>query len=91
MAQRPEHAPGEAAPAAGIYEEQKCNGAGRLGEMTTYRISRLHVGEAVSWLMIATLPDRSQRWLGEYPTGAEGQSVADRLNADEEALHGDYR
>jgi hypothetical protein len=49
--------------------------------MTTYGISRLHVGEAVSWLVIATLPDGLQRWLGEYPTEVEAQSAADRLNA----------
>jgi hypothetical protein len=32
------------------------------------------VGEAVSWLVIDTLPDRSQRWLGEYPTEVEAQN-----------------
>jgi hypothetical protein len=59
--------------------------------MTTYGISRLHVGKVVSWLVIATLPDRSQRWLGEYPTEAEAQSAVDRLNGAEEAEHGDPR
>ena len=53
--------------------------------MTTYGISRLHVGEAVSWLVIATLPDGSQRWLGEYPTEAEAQSAVDRLKGAKEA------
>jgi hypothetical protein len=53
--------------------------------MTTYGISRLHVGEAVSWLVIATLPDGSQRWLGDYPTEAEAQSAVDRLNGAKEA------
>jgi hypothetical protein len=51
--------------------------------MTTYGVSRLQVGEAVSWLVIATL--------GEYPTEAEAQSVADRLNGAEEAEHEDHR
>jgi hypothetical protein len=45
--------------------------------MTTYGISRLQVGEAVSWLVITTLPDGSQRWLGVYPTEAEAQSACD--------------
>jgi hypothetical protein len=59
--------------------------------MTTYGISRLQVGEAVSWLVIATLSDRSQRWLGEYLTEVEAQSAVDRLNGAEEAEHGDRR
>jgi hypothetical protein len=58
--------------------------------MTIYRVNKLHVGEAVSWLVIATTPDRSQRWLGEYPTEAEAQSAADHLSADEEGLDGDH-
>jgi hypothetical protein len=59
--------------------------------MTTYGISRLQVGDAVSWLVIATLPDRSQRWLGDFPTEAEAQSAVDRLNGAKEAEHKDYR
>jgi hypothetical protein len=59
--------------------------------MITYGISGLQVGEAVSWLVITTLPDGSQRWLGEYPTEAEAQSAVDRLNGAEEAEHEDHR
>ena len=58
--------------------------------MTTYGISRLQVGEAVSWLVITTLPDGSQRWLGVYPTEVEAQSAVDRLNGAEEAEHEDH-
>jgi hypothetical protein len=57
--------------------------------MTTYRVTKLHVGEAVSWLVIASLPDGSQRWLGNYPTEAEAHSAVDRLNANGEARHQD--
>jgi hypothetical protein len=59
--------------------------------MTTYRVNKLQAGEAVSWLVIATRPDRSERWLGEFPTEAEAQSAVDRLNGDEEAEHEDHR
>jgi hypothetical protein len=39
--------------------------------MTTYGISRLHVGEAVSWLVIATLPDGSHL-ISSTPSAATG-------------------
>ena len=49
--------------------------------MTTFRVTKVHVGAELNWAVIATNANGSQNWKSLHLTEAEARAECDRLGA----------